>query len=153
MSLNIGGSATLKTYAKFNAKADKWFVRRPEGEDVEIARPSFVVDFDNIATGWLCFREGQAPERVMDQGLERAAPCPGEGFKRGFVVQNGTLDVRSNAESVGGRTPSPMKLSPAAFSTAQPRFSDTCTVSGGSAFGRMCRPRMRAWPPPRWAMA
>ncbi len=86
MNLNIGGSGTVKPYAKYNAKADKWFVRGPDGEDAEIARPNFVIDFDNIATGWLCFREGQAPERVMDQSLERAAPCPGEGFKRGFVV-------------------------------------------------------------------
>ena len=37
-------------------------------------------------TGWLRFREGQAPERVIDPSLERAAPCPGEGFKRGFVL-------------------------------------------------------------------
>ena len=73
MNLNIGGSGTVKPYAKYNAKADKWFVRGPDGEDVEIARPNFVIDFDNIATGWLCFREGQAPERVMDQSLERAA--------------------------------------------------------------------------------
>jgi len=86
MGLNIGGSANLRVYAKFNAKADKWFVRGTDGEDAEIQRPTFVVDFDNIATGWLRFREGQAPERVMDASIDRAAPLPGEGFKRGFVV-------------------------------------------------------------------
>jgi hypothetical protein len=32
------------------------------------------------------FREGQAPERRIDPSLDRAAPSPGEGFKRGFVV-------------------------------------------------------------------
>lgn len=86
MALNIGGSASLKNYVKFNAKADKWFVRGADGEDAEIQRPTFVADFDNIATGWLLFREGQAPERVMDTSIDKAAPLPGEGFKRGFVV-------------------------------------------------------------------
>ena len=86
MSLNIGGSGSLKPYAKFNAKADKWFARGPEGEDVEIPRPTFVIDFDNIRTGWLCFREGQAPERSIDPSLDRLAPSPGPDFKRGFVA-------------------------------------------------------------------
>lgn len=86
MGLNIGGTGNGKPYAKYNAKADKWFVRGSEGEDVEIERPTFVADFDNIATGWLFFREGKTPERVMDPGLERPAPSPGEDFKRGFVV-------------------------------------------------------------------
>jgi hypothetical protein len=84
--LNIGGSSNLRPFCKYNAKADKWFIRGAEGDDVEIAPPTFVADFDNIATGWLRFREGQAPERVMDPSLEQAAPLPGEGFKRGFVV-------------------------------------------------------------------
>ena len=30
MALNIGGSANLKNYVKYNAKADKWFVRGAE---------------------------------------------------------------------------------------------------------------------------
>mgnify|MGYP003349752355 CR=1 FL=1 len=47
---------------------------------------SFLVDFANIATCWLRFREGQAPERLMDPSIDQAAPSPGEGFKRGFVV-------------------------------------------------------------------
>ena len=85
MPLNIGVSGMIKHFAKYNAKADKWFIRGEDG-DVEIERPTFVVDFDNIATGWLRFREGQAPERVMDPSLDRAAPLPGEEFKRGFVV-------------------------------------------------------------------
>jgi len=86
MGLNIGGTGNGKPYAKFNAKADKWFTRGAEGEDLEIARPTFVADLDNIATGWLRFREGHAPERVMDPSLETAAPLPGDGFKRGFVM-------------------------------------------------------------------
>jgi hypothetical protein len=45
-----------------------------------------VVDFDNIATGWMLFREGQAPERVMDPSIDQPAPSPGTEFKRGFLV-------------------------------------------------------------------
>jgi hypothetical protein len=86
MGLNIGGSSIIKPYVKYNAKADKWFVRSPEGGDQEIARPTFLLDLKNIRTGWLRFREGQAPERVIDPSLDRAAPSPGEDFKRGFVV-------------------------------------------------------------------
>jgi hypothetical protein len=86
MSLNIGGSGIIKPYVKYNAKADKWFVRSPEGGDMEIARPMFLLDLKNIRTGWLRFREGQAPERIIDPSLDRTAPSPGEDFKRGFVV-------------------------------------------------------------------
>ncbi len=86
MGLNIGGSGIIKPYVKYNAKADKWFVRSPEGGDQEIARPTFLLDLKNIRTGWLRFREGQAPERVIDPALDRAAPSPAEDFKRGFVV-------------------------------------------------------------------
>ena len=85
MPLNIGATGSIKPYVKFNAKADKWFVKGEDG-DVEIARPTFVADLANIATGWLRFREGEAPERVIDPSLDRAAPFPGEGFKRGFVL-------------------------------------------------------------------
>lgn len=85
MTLNIGASGTIKPYAKYNSKADKWFAKG-DGGDVEVARPTFVADFPNIATGWLRFREGQAPERVMDPSLDKAAPAQDEGFKRGFVV-------------------------------------------------------------------
>ena len=48
MPLNIGASGSIKPYAKYNSKADKWFARGDEG-DVEIGRPTFVADFANIA--------------------------------------------------------------------------------------------------------
>ncbi len=85
MPLNIGVSGSLKPYAKYNSKADKWFAKG-EGGDIEIQRPTFIADFKNIATGWLRFREGQAPERTMDVSLQHSAPNPGQDFKRGFVL-------------------------------------------------------------------
>ena len=95
-TLSIGGSANLKSYVKYNAKADKWFVRGTDGEEREIERPAFVIDFENLATGWLRFREGQAPERLMDPSIDQIAPKPGEEFKRGFVV------VAYSPKSFGG---------------------------------------------------
>jgi hypothetical protein len=85
MPLNIGATGSIKAYVKFNAKADKWFAKGETG-DIEIGRPTFIADLENIVTGWLRFLEGQAPERVMDTSLDRAAPSPGNGFKRGFVL-------------------------------------------------------------------
>jgi hypothetical protein len=85
MGLNIGASGSIKPYVKYNSKADKWFTKGPDG-DLEIVRPTFLADFKNIATGWLCFREGQAPERVIDPSLDHSAPSPGPDFKRGFVL-------------------------------------------------------------------
>ena len=40
---------------------------------------------------------------------------------------------------VGGRTPRPMKDSPAAFRIAQPMLSETCTIIGGRMFGNDVR--------------
>ena len=86
MALNIGASGIIRPYVKYNAKSDKWFIRAEGGGDLEIARPTFLLDLANIRTGWLRFQEGQAPERLIDPALDRTAPSPGEGFKRGFVV-------------------------------------------------------------------
>ena len=81
MPLNLG-TGSIKDFVKFNSKADKWYV----GGDQEIGRPIFIADFDNIAIGWLRFREGQAPERCIFPALDREAPKPAEDFKKGFVV-------------------------------------------------------------------
>ena len=86
MGLNIGATGNGKPYCKYSSKADKWIFRAADGREWEIQRPVCVIDFDNIATGWLRFSEGEVPERVMDTTLKRRAPLPGDGFKRGFVV-------------------------------------------------------------------
>lgn len=55
MALNIGASGVIRPYVKYNAKSDKWFVRGEGGGDLEIARPTFLLDLANIRTGWLHF--------------------------------------------------------------------------------------------------
>lgn len=108
MPLNIGGTGNGKPYVKFNAKTNKWIVRGTEGEAKEIELPTFVIDFPNLATGWLRFREGQAPEKVMHPTIDQEAPNPGDGFKRGFVVRvyspiffGGAVEFSSNAIHLG----------------------------------------------------
>ena len=64
MALNIGASGVIRPYVKYNAKSDKWFVRGEGGGDLEIARPTFLLDLANIRTGWLHFADGQAPQRL-----------------------------------------------------------------------------------------
>ena len=86
MALNIGASGIIRPYVKYNAKSDKWFVRGEGGGDLEIARPTFLLDLANIRTGWLHFADGQAPQRLIDPALDKVAPKPDETFKRGFVV-------------------------------------------------------------------
>ena len=102
-TLNIGSSAGHKNYVKFSAKTNSWSVRGTDGEDREIQLPTFVADLDNIETGWMRLRKGQAPERVMDPS-DREAPKPGDDFKRGFVMTvfsptffNGAAEFSSNA--------------------------------------------------------
>ena len=64
MSLDIG-SGSSRPYVKYNAKAGRWYIRG-ESDDVEIQPPTFIIDFDNIVSGWFLFREGQAPDRALD---------------------------------------------------------------------------------------
>src|SRR5947207_2051558 len=109
MSLNIGGSGIAKPFVKFNAKADKWFVRGADGEDAEIQRPTFVIDLDNIATGWVLFREGQAPERVMDPSLDQGS-CParaGAGTKAGRGATQRSSVLITTPEGFGPPIPFP----------------------------------------------
>lgn len=85
MGLNIVSTGEFTPFVKYNAKADKWFTRQ-EGEDVEIARPTFVADMKNIQTGWYYFLEGQAPDIVLDADLQTKAAKPSDKHKRGFEM-------------------------------------------------------------------
>ena len=73
MSLNIGSNGSSRPYVKYNAKSGRWSRRGENGEDVDIANPTFAADMANIQTGWMRFREGQAPDRVLDPSLQQVA--------------------------------------------------------------------------------
>jgi hypothetical protein len=102
MGLNIGGASNSKPYFKYSAKSDKWFVRGADGQDKEIGPPTFAADLANIETGWFRFDDGRPPERVMDPSLQHTAPCPGDKFRRGFILPafspkyfGGVAEIRS----------------------------------------------------------
>lgn len=104
MGLNIGASGGFKTFIKYNAKAGRWFLRDSDG-DKEIPMPlGFVADMDNIATGWMKYQEGQAPQRRFDPDLQTPAPSPGEGFKRGFVMMVFSARFFGGAAEFGGNS-------------------------------------------------
>lgn len=88
MGLNIsnGGSGDFTPYAKYNAKAGRWYTKK-DGEEVEVQNPTFVADFDNIKTGWMYFAAGVAPSLVFDPDLATPAAKPSENHKRGFEVE------------------------------------------------------------------
>ena len=87
MALNItqeGGS--YDPYIKWNGKAGRFFIREND-DDKEVVPDQFILDFENIKTGWMYFAAGQAPERVWDASLTQPSPRPSENHKRGFSVR------------------------------------------------------------------
>lgn len=96
--LNINTATAFDPWVKYNAKAGRWYVKGPTGNEVEVQNPVFVADFAAIKTGWLYFNAGSAPERVWDESLTLPAPKPNKTytddkgqvrdcFKRGFSVR------------------------------------------------------------------
>ncbi len=86
--LDIGntGGGDFTPWVKYNAKAGRWYIKDDAGDEMEVADPVFVADFDNIKTGWFYFSAGNAPERVLDPSLEEKAEKPRDEFKRGFML-------------------------------------------------------------------
>lgn len=85
MPLNLGGGDFLP-YLKYNSKADKWFTRGETG-DVEVARPTFVLDLPSVKTGWFLLKEGIPPSIVLDPSLSTPAAKPSDQHKRGYKVR------------------------------------------------------------------
>jgi hypothetical protein len=83
MFLRTNGGAG-RPYVKYNGKAGRYFLKEEAGE-VEVATFIAVFDLENAKTGYFRFAEGAAPEFVFDTETGEAKR-PGDGFKRGFVV-------------------------------------------------------------------
>ena len=131
MGLNIGASGGFKTFIKYNAKAGRWFLRDSDG-DKEIPMPlGFVADVDNIATGWMKYQEGQAPQRRFDPDLQTPAPSPGEGFKRGFVMMVFSARfsaARRNLAATPSISPTPSRMSTPNGSPRVARMPASCRL-------------------------
>jgi len=86
MPLNLTGGGSAKPYIRYMASTSTW-EKSCEGGKEPFEFNKAVFDLANIKTGWCAFNEGQAPEWVMDESLEKTAPRPeGENWKRGFKV-------------------------------------------------------------------
>ncbi len=83
MPLVYGDEMTVP-YMKFNAKDKKWFVNTKTGDVHEIDPPKLLMELEGLQTGWLRFREAQAPDMVFDPPRAVAAEPDGGNHKRGF---------------------------------------------------------------------
>jgi len=88
--LNIGydedstDSGDWLPYVKFNAQVGRWYKKTDDG-DKEVENFQAIVDFDNIQTGWLMFKDN-APYWTPDDDISTTAERPHEDCKRGFKV-------------------------------------------------------------------
>jgi hypothetical protein len=89
MALNLvtENNSSYDPYLKWNGKAGRFFVKGETGDDKEVTPEQFILDLENIKTGWMFFAAGQAPDRVWDSSLTQPAPKPSENHKRGFSVR------------------------------------------------------------------
>jgi len=86
---NTASGGEFTPYVKYNAKAGRWYTKKdePDAAEFEVQNMTAIFDMDNLQTGWFLFASGVAPSKTMDPSLAVAAPCPGEGFKRGFQIE------------------------------------------------------------------
>lgn len=83
----VSKGGTFDPWVKYNSKAGRFYIKGTDGNDQEVQNPVFVVDFDNLKTGWINFVAGMAPDRQWDQNLSTPAAKPSEAHKRGFSVR------------------------------------------------------------------
>lgn len=107
MNSGTADGGDFKVYVSYNAKAGRWYTKR-DGKDepqFEVSDMTAIFDMDNLQTGWFLFAPGVAPVKHMDPSLSQAAPCPGEGFKRGFQIdlfsEKNLLGVREFSGTAG----------------------------------------------------
>jgi hypothetical protein len=79
-------------YIKYNSKENVWGINDAAGEVIEIQPPKMIMDFENLQTGYFRFRDGQAPDIVLDQDSRAPEPEGGQ-HKRGFQCQAYSPDL------------------------------------------------------------
>lgn len=106
------GDGSFTPYAKFDARAGRWFTKTENG-DVDITDGfTAVFDFAQIEVGWLLFAAGTAPVAVTQDISLGVPPKPASGdFKQGFkmnialpasVAGGGAREVSSTAKALIG---------------------------------------------------
>lgn len=100
--LNLGNSnASFDPYIKYNGKAGRFYMKNEAGEEIEVTPKTFIMDLENIKTGWFFFNAGMAPSKVFDRDLATQAPRPDENHKRGFQVRLFSKDFNGVVELSG----------------------------------------------------
>lgn len=108
LGLSTGGGDFIP-YAKFDARAGRWF-RKSENGDVDITDGfTAVFDLEQIEVGWMVFASGVAPVYVTSPASSGLPAKPaGDNWKQGFKVNlalgsahgGGVYEFSSTAKSV-----------------------------------------------------
>lgn len=91
MSLNLSnGTGEYTHHIRYMASTSSWSMSATdEGArgQIQFQFTQAIFDLENIKTGWCVIAEGEAPQWVMDEALDKPVVKPaGENWKRGFKV-------------------------------------------------------------------
>lgn len=106
------GDGNFTPYAKFDARAGRWFTKGADG-DIDITDGfTAVFDFEQIEVGWMMFASGVAPSYVVqDISLGVSAKPQGDQWKQGFklnialpgsIAGGGARELSSTAKALIG---------------------------------------------------
>lgn len=106
------GDGSFTPYAKFDARAGRWFTKSESG-DIDITDGfTAVFDFAQIEVGWMMFAAGVAPAYVVQDISLGVPPKPqGDQWKQGFkmlialpssISGGGAREVSSTAKAFIG---------------------------------------------------
>ncbi len=75
-------------HIRWMAQTSTWRKSAPDGHEL-VTWEHAIFDLANIQTGWGIFKEGAAPEWIMDPSLDKQAPKPqdGQDWRRGFKLK------------------------------------------------------------------
>lgn len=106
------GDGTFTPFAKFDARAGRWFTKGADG-DIDITDGfTAVFDFEQIEVGWMMFASGVAPSYVVqDISLGVPQKPQGDQWKQGFkmnialpasIAGGGARELSSTAKALIG---------------------------------------------------
>jgi hypothetical protein len=73
-------------FIKYHATAGRCYIRNDDGDDVETELIA-IFDLARIQTGWLRYKENEAPHYALDAPDGTEAERPSDHHRRGFVIR------------------------------------------------------------------
>ena len=112
MALGLSmGDGNFTPYAKYDARAGRWFTKGADG-DIDITDGfTAVFDLETVEVGWMIFASGVAPVYVVQDIALGVPPKPPGDMKQGFkmnialpsaIAGGGVREVSSTAKSMIG---------------------------------------------------